>query len=389
MKNLAEEYLKMVNEKFFLREFTFSKNEFYLDQAKEVELADSLVWIDDIFIAIQAKERQGKNPDDLNWFKNKVLNKAKKQLKKTVEYLDLRQDKPIEIQNGRGYRVNLSLAPLDKLEKIIVYLPRENFPEEYRFRKFYDSSDVGLIHLFHFEDYSWLCRYLITPAEIHQYLLFRKDLLIEFNAEINAIPEQLVLGMYLSGEEIKSISQQYQKYLTNLDEEIHTFDISGILHKYYDTLIDKETFSEGKKILKELAKLNRFELYHVRKRLDWSIETANSTAFQIPSRVYFERTGIGIVFIPIPKENPTLLKSWKTALLNYTFAHKYDQKSNKCIGLVLFQDLEEEEYYQLFWVIIEEDWVIDPEMEEILKTKFPFRSVQREALGGYKMKKDR
>ncbi len=80
--NIAEEYVKIVNNNIFLREFTFTKNELKKDDKQKIELADNIVWLDEILFLIQIKWRNpkstGKKEDESKWFKNKVLSKAKK-----------------------------------------------------------------------------------------------------------------------------------------------------------------------------------------------------------------------------------------------------------------------------------------------------------------------
>jgi hypothetical protein len=48
--------ISQFNEHFFFREFTFSKNTFRPSPAKEVELADNIVWLDDLVVVFQLKE---------------------------------------------------------------------------------------------------------------------------------------------------------------------------------------------------------------------------------------------------------------------------------------------------------------------------------------------
>ena len=41
----------------FYREFTFDKNDFRASDGNKVELADNVIWLDDLLILIQIKER--------------------------------------------------------------------------------------------------------------------------------------------------------------------------------------------------------------------------------------------------------------------------------------------------------------------------------------------
>lgn len=53
-----EDDLAAINEDYFFREFTFSKTTFRPDPNQEVELADSIIWIDEFLIVFQVKERK-------------------------------------------------------------------------------------------------------------------------------------------------------------------------------------------------------------------------------------------------------------------------------------------------------------------------------------------
>jgi hypothetical protein len=72
-----------LNELYFFREFTFSKNTFRPTANAELELADNIVWLDQILLIYQLKERNAaaaSTPDaEQRWFKQKVLGKANRQ----------------------------------------------------------------------------------------------------------------------------------------------------------------------------------------------------------------------------------------------------------------------------------------------------------------------
>ena len=85
----------------FFKEFTFDKNEFYPEDGKK-ELADNIVSLDELLFVYQIKERNSKTAQGKadNWFQNKVLKKAKDQIKDTIKYL-LKYDQ-IPIENRRN-----------------------------------------------------------------------------------------------------------------------------------------------------------------------------------------------------------------------------------------------------------------------------------------------
>ena len=388
--NIAEEYVKIVNDNLFLREFTFSRNELKPNEKDEIELADNIVWLDEILFLIQIKWRNdssaGTEENEVKWFNNKVLKKAKSQIKKTIKYFENFSN--LEIENGRGFKVNLSEAPISNAKKIIIYLPSDRLPEKEKFLKFYNSQEIGLIHIFNFEDYRWICQYLITPCEIVRFFDFRENMFELFGEIINSIPEQLILGKFLSGDEINEINAKYIEYLHRFEDDIDEFDISPFLQNFYSKTTIQNFKTDYIPIVKEMAKLSRFELKEFKRRLLRSIEKSKSKGYTIPYRITFPRTKVGFVFIPISIGDEAHLKNWKNALINFTLAHKYDQELDRAIGVTIFRSERNEEYIEIQWGFIDFVWERDENMENLLKKDFPFREVKLKKVGDYKFKEE-
>lgn len=386
--NIAEEYVKVVNDNMFLREFTFNENELKNEDNQEIELADNIVWLDEILLLIQVKWRNpkevGTEEQEVKWYNNKVLKNAKGQIKSTINYFE--EIKNLEVENGRGFKFDLSKAPVEKSRKLIIYLPSNELPEKEKFIKFYNSRDVGLIHIFNFEDYKWICQYLITPCEIVRYLDFREDAANLFGTDINLIPEQLVLGKFLSGDEIFEIDPKYIEYLNRFEEDIEEFNIYPFLENFYSTTIIQERKTDYIPIVKEIAKLSRFELREFKRRLVLSVEKSKLNEYTIPYRIAFPRNEIGFVFVPISFKDEAIKNKWTIGLKNFTLAHKYDQKLRKCIGVTIFRHQKSEEYIEIYWMFIDATWEKDEVLEKALKDNFPFREVKKNLIGSYKFK---
>jgi hypothetical protein len=88
-----QEDIAKFNECYFFREFTFSENTFRKTPTEEVEFADNVVWVDEPLIVYQLKERQA--PSDTTpekeqrWFKRNIIDKAKTQIRDTLNYLQI------------------------------------------------------------------------------------------------------------------------------------------------------------------------------------------------------------------------------------------------------------------------------------------------------------
>ncbi|MCV9926290.1 hypothetical protein OIU83_01390 [Flavobacterium sp. LS1R49] len=379
----SENIVSKINSSVFFKEFTFSKNDFKeLDTNQQLEFADNVVWLDDLFFIFQIKERENGASSDEKWFDSKIKNKAVKQIKSTLKYISKYPE--IFIENVKGHKLDITKAKANtNVKKIIIYSTNEDFPEELRNQKFYESKDVSLIHLFHSEDYYWICKYLITPTEINEYLNFRENLFRFDKLSSSVLPEQYFLAHFLETPEADHFDARYIDNLKNNDIKIQEFNISDLIENFNKNikLINHQT--EYYPIIQEIAKLNRSELIEFKKRLSLSIEKSESEELITPYRIYLPRTDCGFVFIPLHSSRSV---HWQNALSNYTMAHKYDAKAKKCIGLVIFRDEKQLDYFELFWQYIEDDWQFDAEIEKLLKENFPFRVVKTKMVNNrYKM----
>ncbi|MBB5436508.1 hypothetical protein HDC92_000172 [Pedobacter sp. AK017] len=370
-KNESEGLVNEVNQGVFFKEFTFSRNEFMVGKL-ELELADHVVWMDDLFFIFQIKDRNPTNAENgVKWFQNKVINKAVKQIKNTLKYLE--EYNHIPLINNKGHEFNLSDAKGLEKRMVIVYNPVYNFPDEKRNLKFYKSSQIGLVHLFHAEDYAWICKYLQTPAEIEEYLDFRENLFGVQGHIIVHLPEQYVLGHFLETLDVDQIIPRYINNVRNFKLDTDDFDISGIINNFTKSIRLANGATEYYPIIKEIAKLKRSELREFKKRFVKAWEVCKEGDLNLPYRMYLPRTDCAFIFIPLVK---TKAGKWYNALYNYTLAHKYDQKAGKCVGVVIKTHIEKgENFIDMNWMYVEQEWIYDDLIEMQLKNNFPFRKV--------------
>jgi len=375
-----ENRISQLHQNLFFREFSFSKNRFSPAQESQLEFADHVLWLDDLFITFQVKERNlagDHTPDkEIAWLKDSVLKTATRQIRDTLRYLNTYD--VINIRNDRDHIFNVSSADLSKKIHVVLYSPHELLPTEYKRKKHHLSSTAGFIHLMTSEDYIGVCQTLVTPTEISEYLKFRKEISIKHESKVNVLPEQALVGQFLYGVLDADPDINFVKYLTVFNQAREEFDFSHILRIFEDRIVSSKHSHEYYQILKELAKLNRNELREVKFRFDLCIEKCRKNEFDLPYRITFPRTGCGFVFIIVPPEH---IPSTINALQNFTYAHKYDQRLTKCIGASFSRDGE---YYDIGWCYIEDEWAHDSEMEQRLKEHFPFRTVKEEIRPRYK-----
>lgn len=378
-----EEYLSQLNANIFLKEFSFAKNQFRPSPRKEVEFADHVIWLDDLLILYQLKERgaigQATEKSEKNWFENKVLKKATKQIRNTLSYLNEHND--ICIQNQRGYVFNVSTQAKNRLVKIVVHAPTDKLPEKYLYKKHYFSSHAGFIHILPISDYFNICRTLFTPGEIVEYFDFRQDLLLKWPEPSESLPETALLGQYLYHDTSDVCpNNENIKYFATLQNKLDEFDISTILQNFAERIEYRRSQNiehDYYNILMEFAKLNRGDLKEAKLRIRLCLESSDSGEFDLPYRMVVPRTECGFVFIPIPKDG---IDSRITALKNLTYAAKYDQKLQRCIGISFGK---EGEYFLIDWCFLNFPWRYDSEIEQKLKESFPFRNVKEKLMPRY------
>jgi hypothetical protein len=374
--NIAEKIVEEINQDFFLKEFTFSSNK--LKGHNNDELADNIVWLDNILFLIQIKLRdtnsEGDAREEKKWFENKVIKKAKEQIKNTISYF--RKYESLLLPNGRGFISDLKAAPVDEARKIILYHPGKNLPLEEKLKKMYFSKEIGSINLFQITDYQQICKHLSTPFEINEYLIHREEIFLKLGSAVDKFPEQLLLGHYLSGDSIEEINEGHLSYFHSFSHNPEEFDVSGLTSLFFE----RQTIPTPQYhlIIKELAKLHRSELKEFKKRFMLSIEKSKSDSYTLAYRMTIGRTECGFVFIPLPKE---LSSKWENALKNLTFAHQYDQHLEKCIGVTISSGAGG--FLDINWLLLESAWQKDEVYEKELYANFPFRAVSMKRINRY------
>ena len=119
---------------------------------------------------------------------------------------------------------------------------------------------VGLIHLFHSEDYEGICRFLFTPSEIAEYLSFRETLYEKHEQKLNSLPEQYILGHFLESIDTENLDLVYLENLKKLIKNESEFDVSFILNLFQERIVKIGSDNDYYFIIKEIAKLDRAEL---------------------------------------------------------------------------------------------------------------------------------
>jgi hypothetical protein len=376
-----EKDIAKFNESYFFREFTFSETTFRKSPAEEVELADNIVWLDEPLIVYQIKERQvtsdTTSDKEQKWFKRNIVGLAKRQIRDTLDYLQNHSN--IQIKNHRRHTFNIAaVSSIDSVQKLVLYKAHEILPKSCRNLKHHRSQTAGFIHLISSDDYLGIVKTLIIPAEVADYLAFRESLVTGWEQDIFELPEQALVGQYLSGESLHKPSFEFVKYLQALKNDSQEWDMSGIIRVFPDRVTTDNTPTDYYCIVREIAKLKRNELREFKARFQLAMEKARANEFVLPYRMVIPSTDCGFIFIPLDQG---FLERRMAYLQNLTYAHKYEQKLSKCIGVSFAP--EDDGCYSVEWCYMQFAWQEDSEMDDRLKQFSPLRDVKTVELAQY------
>jgi len=375
-----ENDIAKLNEHFFFQEFTFSKNQFSPIPGSEVELADNLIWLDEMTIVFQLKERNVSGDSTVEaerkWFEKKVLGVATRQIRDTLTYLN--SSHQIDVENHRGHRFLLISSNVSTVHKVVCYATVHELPDECSRKKFHISSTAGVIHLFSAHDYLGIVQTLLTPSELSEYLDFREELINRWGTDCESVPEQALVGQYLDGNSESPPSIDYLEHLNSLSARADEWDMSGIIKNFPDRITTDNQPTEYYSIVAEMAKLKRNELRHFKLRFQLAMEKSREGKFALPYRMASLRTGCAFVFIPLDSE---MAAQRQQGLVNLTIGCKYDLKMNKCIGVSFAP--EDGGWYIVEWCFLESEWQPDAEIERWLKESNPFSPVNTEVIERY------
>ena len=378
-----EDEIASLNEHFFFGEFTYATNTFRPGPSTEVELADSIIWLDDMLVVFQLKERGkiGKtSPDrEAKWFERKVIGRGTKQIRDSVEYLDAHRS--ILLRNHRCHEFELRRDAIAGMHKVICYLGNGRLPEACRRKKFHRSRTAGTIHVIAAHDYLGVVRTVLTPFELFEYLAFRQELIEKWGDAVSSVPEPALVGQYLEGDVDTKPDPAFMDVLRALEHRADEWDMSGIIKKFAERITTDGPTTEYYAILKELAKLKRNELREFKTRFSLSMEKCRSGEFALPYRMASPRTGCGFVFMPLTED---AVEVRKRALMSLTLTCKYDLKLSKCVGASFCP--EDGGWYSVEWCYIEYPWGYDEELERTLEANNPFREVKTVELPRYRFR---
>jgi hypothetical protein len=172
-KTISEQIIYKITKRHFYDLYVFSNPKIKIELG-EVELADVLVLIGNVIVSIQVKEKNKSGKiDNESWFQKKVIKEANKQHKNTLKYLlantitfnNSNEEKIIQYEESR-YKI--MFMTIFRNEKMTEY------------KRYHKSSSLGEYPIFSIDDFSLICKDLLTPMDILSFVSFRIKLVKQY-----------------------------------------------------------------------------------------------------------------------------------------------------------------------------------------------------------------
>ena len=244
-QTLLTSFLANLNANVFLREFSFARTCFTPPGGTELELADHVVRVGNLLLLYQLKERDAAATGSLEvWIKNKVVRKATRQIRSTVALLS--SGSAVTVANERGHTFDLKSSA------------ERRTSSHRRVQVWRDENSASLSSVSR-EWISWLyphlrrerlleiCRYLVTPAEIAEYLDWRQRSLEALDAA--PVSEAALLGQYMLDDASRP-DERFANALIALRNDAAGFDMSFIFANLADHIESASATERGQNTIR-------------------------------------------------------------------------------------------------------------------------------------------
>lgn len=293
----SEKLLSSFSENFFYKELVYADLKFVPEGGTEIELADLIINLEDVILAIQLKERnekdrtQDKNVEE-KWL-TKKCKKAKEQIRDTISYIN---NEKVSFINARGKETkinpNAEVVPLVVFENVSIseyeHLLRSHTPE-------------GLtVNCMSIDDFQFMCQELVSPIEIIEYIKWRKEF-YEKNGEINLLITETKNGFFLSKPQKRETLVHQYLYEQYGDEVLSEDDFYYELFRQYVLVLCEhiEVVSEPDgcyEVVKFLAHLFRDEIKCFVERVEKALVIAKRKRFELVGTLRNSKKEYAMVF---------------------------------------------------------------------------------------------
>lgn len=229
----SEKLLNSFSENYFYKELVYADLKFTPIGGTEIELADLIINLEDIILAIQLKERnekdrtQDKNIEE-KWLKKKCK-KAKEQIKDTISYIT---SEKVSFINARGKKTIIN--PSAEVVPLVVF--ENDSISEYEHLLRNHTNDGLAVNCMSIDDFKLMCKQLLSPIEIIEYLKWR-EAFYKKNGPINLLITETNNGFVLSKPQMNENLVQHI-YMRSMEKMRYTktdciMNFFGNMYQFY------------------------------------------------------------------------------------------------------------------------------------------------------------
>lgn len=293
----SEKLLSSFSEDFFYKELVYADLKFVPEGGTEIELADLIINLEDVILAIQLKERnekdrtQDKNVEE-KWLKKKCK-KAKEQIKDTILFIN---NEKVSFANARGKETkinpNAEIVPLVVFENVSI--------PEYEHLLRSHTTDGLSVNCMSIDDFQRMCQELVSPIEIIEYIKWRK-VFYEKNGAINLLITETKKGFFLSKtQKQETLVHQYlyEQYGDDvLAEDNFYYELFrqyvSVLYEHIEVVSEPDGCYE---VVKFLAHLFRDEIRCFVERVENALVIAKRKRFELVGTLRNSQKEYAMVF---------------------------------------------------------------------------------------------
>ncbi len=374
---LLQDFVAQQNANVFLRAFSFSTTQLPVVSPDEVDLAHQIVMMDEIgfiFLLMEREQKVASRLGDLEkWVVNHVLRRGAKQIQRTRDLLDSYMG--LSLVNNYGHRVLVTPKEPELLVSVIVYrVPAKS--RAFRAARFKKNKKGGFVHILRDVDYFQIANHFVTPAELHDYFGFRRDILINWDPQAAAVSEAALIGQYLLEDYMSQPDERFERAARARGGPT-ACEFSFVLDSLATNIITQESDyadTDWYEILSEMGRLDRHEVRALKQQVRLALEAVRGNRFELPYRMASAGTGCGFLILPLARE---FRDRAKQALQSLSAAAKYELDLDRQVGIGMWRNSE---FVDIDWTYLIGKNVPDPALEERLARSYPFRRASEQRL---------
>lgn len=282
MVNASEEILSAFAKLYFFEELVHDSLQFTPTESCEKEVADLLLNLGDVIVAIQLKWRNDKSATDseakeIKWLGKKCKD-AKSQVKESIGYI--RSGTLPAFSNGRNQSISLNSDA--KIIPLVIFMNKGIKKYDHVLRK--HSEDGMDINCLSFEDFQKMCEALITPIEIVEYLEWRLQF-YENNGPVDFMMYEAADGTvtFTKPKNNEALAYQFlaEEYGIQQSQELEMYiqAFRDFLHRLPDHTVVKSEEIADYEMVRFFAHFNRQEIKPFIERLHLAVDKAYNAEY--------------------------------------------------------------------------------------------------------------